>query len=239
MKTTIMNTILTSERFAKIQAVQAALSAKYGNVVVAGGSLADCFFNKSFYDIDCFISYKDLNPQYRKDKKRSANHIIDVLRDEVEGFDIDIIVVDYSVAKHIRRFDQSFKQIWYDNNGLNLSKQAVDDLINRRITINTLNGPVVYFRVLKSARKYNLSVDPFDMWLMENFLSCLQDLRLPSKYASMQWEFLPHRNPDELLGRVVFKYSRLYWDIRKPFLPSWTMLKKFIAPYVIRHKLNK
>ena len=71
---------------------------------------------------------------------------------KIVGFDIDIVVVDYSVAKHIRRFDQCFKQIWLDHKGLHITKQAAKDIINNKITIGVLNGPAIYFRALRSAR---------------------------------------------------------------------------------------
>lgn len=240
MKNTILNKIMASERFAQVQSVYSILVSKYGNVTVGGGCLVDSYYGENFYDIDCFISYKDLKDEWKQQiELNNKNHIVHVFRDEINGFDIDIVVVDYSVAKHIRRFDQCFKQIWLDRKGLHMTKQAAKDITENKITVGVLNGPAIYFRVLRSARKYNMTVDPFDMWLMENFMSCLKYLNLPSKYRSMQWEFMPHKNPDELLGRIVFKYSRIYWDLSKVYAPSWTMLKRFIAPYVMRHGLNK
>ena len=239
MKTTILNAIKSNERYSKVQAVYETLVDKYGKVTVGGGCLVDSYFDKEFYDIDCFISYKNLKDEWKEQiTLNNKNHIVHVFRDEIDGFDIDIVVVDYSVAKHIRRFDQCFKQIWLDHKGLHITKQAAKDIINNKITIGVLNGPAIYFRALRSARKYNMIIDSYDMWLMENFMSCLQHLNLPSKYRSMAWEFIPHKNPDELLGRIVFKYSRIYWDLNKLYAPSWTMLKRFIAPYAKRHGLN-
>ena len=48
--TTIINKIRTNERFAKVQRAHEVLSAKYGEVIIAGGCLVDCYFDKDFYD---------------------------------------------------------------------------------------------------------------------------------------------------------------------------------------------
>ena len=235
MKTTILNAIKSNERYAKVVSTRERLSEKYGQITVAGGCLVDCFYNKDFYDIDMFISYKDLKPEWKKvvdNNEREKSHILHVLRDEIDGEDIDIIVVDYSVAKHIRRFDQAFKQIWLDNKGLHIKKQAIEDLINRRISINTLNGPVVYFRVIKSARKYGMTVADEDLFLMENFMSTLSYFRLSEKYAQMKREFMPYRNPNAQLGKLVYHYSNLYWDTKKLYLPSWKIVRRVTALYM-------
>jgi hypothetical protein len=234
-RTTILNKIQTSERFAAVQAVHEILVKKYGNVTIGGGCLVDSYFDKDFYDVDCFISYKDLKDEWKQEvdnNERQKSHILHVLRDEIDGQDIDIIVVDYSVAKHIRRFDQAFKQIWLDNKGLHIKKQAVKDISNNRISINTVNGPVVYFRVIKSARKYNMTIDDEDFFLLENFMSTLSYFRLSEKYAPMKREFMPYKNSSSYLGKIVFKYSKLYWNTKIVFIPSWRILRKATAWYM-------
>lgn len=234
-RTTILNKIMNNKRYAEVVSVRERLSEKYGEITVAGGCLVDCYFDKDFYDIDMFISYKDLKDEWKKEvdrNQRQKSHILHVLRDEIDGQAIDIIVVDYSVAKHIRRFDQAFKQIWLDSKGLHMKKQAVIDIESNRISINTVNGPVVYFRVLKSARKYQMKVDEEDFFLLENFMSTLTHVRLSEKYAQMKREFMPYKNPNMPLGRLVYSYSRLYWDTSKLFLPSWRMLRRVTAVYM-------
>ena len=232
MKTTILNKIINNERFAKVVSTRERLSEKYGPITVAGGCLVDCYFDKEFYDIDMFIQYKDLKPEWKKQMKKATSHIVDVLRDELDGEDIDIIVVDYSVEKHIRRFDQAFKQIWLNDKGLHIKKQAVKDLIEMNISVNTFNGPVVYFRVIKSARKYGMTVADEDLFLMENFMSILHGLRLPDKYAKMKREFLPFKNPNKALGDLIYSYSRKYWDMKCIFLPGWKLVRLVTKPYM-------
>ena len=94
MKTTmeILKQIRTNERFAKVQRAHEVLSAKYGDVVIAGGCLVDCYFNKSFYDIDCFITVDGLKPEFRQAEYTSKGHLKDVIRDEVDGEAIDNLV---------------------------------------------------------------------------------------------------------------------------------------------------
>lgn len=235
MKQTIINKIMSNERFAEVVSVRERLSEKYGEITVAGGCLVDCYFDKDFYDIDMFISYKDLKDEWKQEvdnNERCKTHILHVLRDEIDGQDIDIIVVDYSVAKHIRRFDQAFKQIWLDNEGLHIKKQAVKDITNNRISINMVNGPVVYFRIIKSARKYNMMIDDEDFFLLENFMSTLSYFKLSEKYAPMKREFMPYKNPSSYLGKIVYKYSKLYWNTKIVFIPSWRVLRKATAWYM-------
>jgi hypothetical protein len=235
MKQTILNKIMSNKRFEEVVSVRERLSEKYGEIIVVGGCLADCYFDKDFYDIDMIISYKDLKDEWKQavdNNKRCKTHILHVLRDEIDGQDIDIIVVDYSVAKHIRRFDQTFKQIWLDNKGLHIKKQAVKDITENRISINTVNGPVVYFRIIKSARKYNMMVDTEDLFLLENFMSTLSHIKLSKKYAPMKREFMPYKRPSAYLGKIVYKYSTLYWNTKIVFIPSWRILRKATAWYM-------
>lgn len=241
MKKSIMQIIKSNEKYSKVTEIYDILAEKYGHkIVVGGGCLVDCFYDKEFYDVDSFICVNDLKDEWKeKLNPRGNSHIVDVLRDEINGYDIDIVVVDYSVAKHIRRFDQCFKQIWFDHKGLHMTKQAAKDIVENKITINMVNGPVVYFRVIKSARKYHMTLDDTDMWLLENFMSCLDTLRLSEKYAKMRREFLPYKNPDDTLGYVTYKYTQNYWNTKLFYAPSWKVFKLFVFPKIMKHNLNK
>ena len=74
------------------------LVSRYGNVTVGGGCLVDSYYGKDFYDIDCFISYKDLKDEWKQQiELNNKNHIVHVFRDEINGFDIDIVVVKASL----------------------------------------------------------------------------------------------------------------------------------------------
>ena len=172
----ILKQIRTNERFAKVQRAHEVLSAKYGDVVIAGGCLVDCYFNKAFYDIDCFITVDGLKPEFRQAEYTSKGHLKDVIRDEVDGEAIDIVVVDYSIKEHVNRFDQNFKKIYYDGK-LHIRKDAVEDLNNNEITVGVMNGTTVYFRCIKSALKYGMSINEEDMYLMHNFLMSQKEIK--------------------------------------------------------------
>ena len=160
----IMRKIRNNERFAKIIETVKVMSDKYGPITAAGGSLVDCYFNKDFYDIDLFISVEDLKDEYKKEDYKQRSHILDVLRDELNGEALDIIVVDYSVHEHISRFDQNFKKIFYSNNRIGIFKEAIEDINKGQISLGSLNGPTVYFRCIKSSEKYGLKINEDDLY---------------------------------------------------------------------------
>ena len=222
MKTTIeqayeiMNTIKSNKRFAKIQHVQSVLSEKYGKVVVAGGSLVDCFFNKSFYDIDLFITADELKDEFKKEYDPNRP-LADVLRDEVDGEAIDIIVLNISISKHIQKFDQNFKKIYYDGT-LHICKQAVSDLVNNEITLGSFNGPVVFFRCIKSSMKYNMPINPVDKMLMQNYLDSLKHIRVAKKYDNYVKYYHRQDHYDEEIVKRMRRAIKSYWNINKHFI---------------------
>ena len=221
----IMNQIRANERFAKVQRAHEVLSAKYGEVVIAGGCLVDCYFDKPFYDIDCFITVDGLKDEFKKEYT-AKGHLKDVLRDEVDGEAIDIVVVDYSITEHINRFDQNFKKIYY-NGKLHIRKSAVEDLNNNTITVGTFNGTAIFFRCIKSAMKYNMSLDAEDLLLMYNFL-CSQpvDFKLPKKYEEYRHYFVRSEVISQYLASKVAKISRQYWRIEYKHCTTFSILKQ-------------
>ena len=236
-KTTILNQIRNNKRFEQIEKIYKILVSKYGPVTIAGGCLVDAYYDMDSYDIDCFINYRDLKEEWIQDYSKQKTNIVDVIRDEIEGFDIDVVVVRYEVSEHIHRFDQCFKQIWIDNNGLNISRRAVKDISKGQITLGSLNGPVVYFRVLKSAKKYGLKVKQTDIFLMETYMSSLKKVHIPDKYKKMKHLFTRIENPDLTIGYLVADYSQLYWNLEVEKLPSWTYMKAILMPLIIKHKI--
>lgn len=223
--TTIMNQIRTNERFTKVKRAHEVLSTKYGDVVIAGGCLVDCYFDKDFYDIDCFITVDGLKDEFKKEYT-AKGHLKDVLRDEVDGEAIDIVVVDYSIAEHINRFDQNFKKIYYDGK-LHIRKSAVEDLNNNTITVGTFNGTAIYFRCIKSALKYNMSLDAEDLFLMYNFLcSQPENFKLPKKYEEYRHYFESAPVMEDYLARKVAKISRQYWRPQYKHCITFSQLKQ-------------
>ena len=222
----IMNVIKSNKRFAKIQHVQSVLSAKYGKVVVAGGSLCDCFFDKDFYDIDLFITADELKEEFKKEYDPNKP-LADVLRDEIDGEAIDIIVLNISIAKHVQKFDQNFKKIYYDGT-LHICKQAVSDLINNEITLGSFNGPVVFFRCIKSSMKYNMSINPIDKMLMQNYLDSMDHIKVAKKYDEYVKYYHRQHHYDETIVKHMKIAAKSYWNINRHFV-SIRSIKKRLA----------
>lgn len=230
----IMKKIRGNERFSKIVETVKVMSDKYGTITAAGGSLVDCYFNKDFYDIDLFISIEDLKDKYKKDYKQRS-HILDVLRDELNGEALDIIVVDYSVKEHIRRFDQNFKKIFYSNGKIGILKEAVEDISKGQISLGSLNGPTVYFRCIKSSEKYGLKINEDDLYIMHNMLSDTWRKRghinLAKKYWDYRDRFVPAECVDFKLAKWTQKYARQYWDINKEHIDSFSEFKESVLKH--------
>lgn len=226
----IISKIRNNKRFEKIEKVVKAMSEKYGRVVAAGGSLADCYFDMDFYDIDLFIDVNDLKPEYCKDNKDS--YIANVLRDTFEGEAIDIVVINNTVKGHVSRFDQNFKKIFYDGKRIGIYKEAIKDIKNNEITLGSLNGATVFFRCIKSSEKYNMHINKDDMYIMHNYLSYMYRTRgkinLAEKYRDYKDRFHPLKE-DEIdikLAKKTKKYTRLYWNTEIKHLMSFDSFKR-------------
>ena len=230
----IIRTIRKNERFEKIIETVKVMSDKYGPITAAGGSLVDCYFNKDFYDIDLFISVEDLKDEFKKDYEQRS-HILDVLRDELDGEALDIIVVDYSVKEHIRRFDQNFKKIFYSNGRIGILKEAVEDISNGVISVGNVNGPTVYFRCIKSSEKYGLKVNPDDLYIMHNMLTYIWrekgHINLAKKYWNYRDRFVPAKCVDIELAKSTKKYTRQYWDINRKSIISFSEFKELMLKH--------
>lgn len=231
----IMRKIRNNKRFKKIIETVKVMSDKYGPITAAGGSLVDCYFNKDFYDIDLFISVEDLKDEYKKEDYKQRSHILDVLRDELNGEALDIIVVDYSVHEHISRFDQNFKKIFYSNNRIGIFKEAVEDINKGQISLGSLNGPTVYFRCIKSSEKYGLQVNPDDMYIMHNLLTSIYrnkgHINIAKKYWSYRDRFEPAKCIDIKLAKWTQEYTRQYWDVDRKHIDSFSKFKELVLKH--------
>lgn len=231
----IMRKIRNNERFAKIVETVKVMSDKYGPITAAGGSLVDCYFNKDFYDIDLFISVEDLKDEYKKEDYKQRSHILDVLRDELNGEALDIIVVDYSVHEHISRFDQNFKKIFYSNSRIGIFKEAIEDINKGQISLGSLNGPTVYFRCIKSSEKYGLKINEDDLYIMHNMLSDTWRKRghinLAKKYWDYKDRFVPAKCVDIKLARWTKEYANTYWDYKRDKIKSFAEFKELVLKH--------
>lgn len=231
----IMRKIRNNERFAKIIETVKVMSDKYGPITAAGGSLVDCYFNKDFYDIDLFISVEDLKDEYKKEDYNQRSHILDVLRDELNGEALDIIVVDYSVHEHISRFDQNFKKIFYSNGKIGIFREAVEDINKGQISLGSLNGPTVYFRCIKSSEKYGLKINEDDLYIMHNMLSDTWRKRghinLAKKYWDYKDRFVPAKCVDIKLARWTKEYANTYWDYKRDKIKSFAEFKELVLKH--------
>ena len=231
----IMRKIRNNERFAKIIETVKVMSDKYGPITAAGGSLVDCYFNKDFYDIDLFISVEDLKDEYKKEDYNQRSHILDVLRDELNGEALDIIVVDYSVHEHISRFDQNFKKIFYSNSRIGIFKEAIEDINKGQISLGSLNGPTVYFRCIKSSEKYGLKINEDDLYIMHNMLSDTWRKRghinLAKKYWDYKDRFVPAKCVDIKLARWTKEYANTYWDYKRDKIKNFAEFKELVLKH--------
>ena len=231
----IMRKIRNNERFAKIIETVKVMSDKYGPITAAGGSLVDCYFNKDFYDIDLFISVEDLKDEYKKEDYNQRSHILDVLRDELNGEALDIIVVDYSVHEHISRFDQNFKKIFYSNSRIGIFKEAIEDINKGQISLGSLNGPTVYFRCIKSSEKYGLKINEDDLYIIHNMLSDTWRKRghinLAKKYWDYKDRFVPAKCVDIKLARWTKEYANTYWDYKRDKIKSFAEFKELVLKH--------
>lgn len=230
----IMKKIRDNKRFEKIMNTVEIMSNKYGPITAAGGSMVDCYFDKDFYDIDLFISVEDLKDEYKKDYEQKS-HILDVLRDELNGEALDIIVVDYSVKEHIRRFDQNFKKIFYCNGKIGIFREAIEDINKGQISLGSLNGPTVYFRCIKSSEKYGLKINEDDLYIMHNMLSDTWRKRgyinLAKKYWDYKDRFVPTKCVDIKLARWTKEYANTYWDYKRDKIKSFAEFKELVLKH--------
>lgn len=231
----IMRKIRNNKRFKKIIETVKVMSDKYGPITAAGGSLVDCYFNKDFYDIDLFISVEDLKDEYKKEDYNQRSHILDVLRDELNGEALDIIVVDYSVHEHISRFDQNFKKIFYSNSRIGIFKEAIEDINKGQISLGSLNGPTVYFRCIKSSEKYGLKINEDDLYIMHNMLSDTWrkrgNINLAKKYWNYKDRFVPAKCVDIKLARWTKEYANTYWDYKRDKIKSFAEFKELVLKH--------
>ena len=227
----IMKKIRDNKRFEKIMNTVEIMSNKYGPITAAGGSMVDCYFDKDFYDIDLFISVEDLKDEYKKDYEQKS-HILDVLRDELNGEALDIIVVDSSVKEHIRRFDQNFKKIFYSNGRIGILKEAVEDISKGVISLGNINGPTVYFRCIKSAEKYGLQINQDDLYIMHNLLTAIWrkkgHMNIARKYDDYRDRFIPANCVDIKLAKWTQEYTRQYWDTDRKHIDSFSKFKELV-----------
>lgn len=230
----IMKKIRNNKRFEKIMNTVEIMSNKYGPITAAGGSMVDCYFDKDFYDIDLFISVEDLKDEYKKDYEQKS-HILDVLRDELNGEALDIIVVDYSVKEHIRRFDQNFKKIFYSNGRIGILKEAVEDINKGVISLGNINGPTVYFRCIKSSEKYGLQINPDDLYIMHNLLTAIWrkkgHINIAKKYWNYENKFVPAKCVDIKLAKWTQEYTRQYWDVDRKHIDSFSKFKELVLKH--------
>lgn len=197
---TIERTIKTNERYNDVLRAYQYVTEKYGvNTVIAGGAIIDCFYNKEFFDIDCFIYIKDLNPQYKRSIVK--DRIIDVIRDNFDGFDLDIVVLGIPVLQHIEHFDICQKMCWLDNEGLHVHEKAAKDIMSNVVSLNAMTNDFHLFRLERAAEKYNMTVDPFDSYILNNFLSYAIEnghkLYISKKYDKYMEDYTPYTDNDK------------------------------------------
>lgn len=197
----IETTIKANERLRDVLNVYEYITSKYGdNIVIAGGALVDLYYDKPFYDIDCFIYYKDLKGQHDVNTI-VKDRIMHVIRDEYNGFDLDIVVLGISAIDHINHFDISQKMIWLDKDGVHVHPKAAKDIESNVVSLNAMTNDFHYFRLIRAAEKYNMEIDAFDSYILNNFLSYALENRhklyISKKYDEYMENYVPYTDNDK------------------------------------------
>ena len=122
---------------------------------------------------------------------------------------------------------------------MHIDKKAIKDIENNSISLGTVNGPVVYFRIIKSAKKYGMELKDDDIYLLQNYLSCLRKINVSEKYNNMLDDFNKMDNPNYTLGHIVGDFTEYYWKKNMKKIPTWTILKTVLMPAMMMMKLNK
>lgn len=157
-----------------------------GSVVIAGGTIADVWFNKEFKDLDVFVSKTELDhvetfanyygfeqvqlPSQFKDEEDSygemhsvligqdESDVVSVFKGKFLDYDMDIVVVkDEDVVNHITtKFDQSIKACWFDGE-YHYSDAFMKTIETGLITPIRMESSN-YARAWLSANKYDLKL---------------------------------------------------------------------------------
>lgn len=161
---------------------------KKRHMAIAGGAVADIFFNKSFTDIDVFISSQEEDavirfaeehgfeevevPQFEQSQEDSYGNVYrsrigsmlhdvnKVFKGSWNGYPMDLVIVGSSnIATHVTTcFDQSIKACWYDG------KFNYSDVFMETVATGMIK-PIRpeangYVRAWLSANKYDLKISP-------------------------------------------------------------------------------
>lgn len=208
------------------------LKERYGNIYIAGGSIVDCLYNKEFYDIDCFIYYKDMKADYNKANLNDIKSgIVDVVADTFNGISVDVVVVSTEVEKYIKnRFDMNLKKCYY-NSSFVFSKSSLDDIRTNTLHSANINNISTFFRYVKTINKYKLNPCYEDCYLLYNYLNYKHYLNQPmhtsEKYKKYLDKFIKSSvsERDTLVASITMavanynmfnKHSVLF-----PFKTSW------------------
>lgn len=231
--------IYSNNGFETIKEAYNYLSDKYGKVVVAGGSMTDLLYKKDFYDIDVFIKYSDLKSEWQDQisASRLNKKLVEVFRDSYLGIDIDIVVIGIDIKNYINRFDMNIKRIWYDGN-LHIAKQAAKDFYTNSVSLNNYENENAWFRLYRTALKYDISISKADEFIVANHLSALKTIKVSQKYEQYLDIFKPIDRVNVRLAYLTAKYMNHNYESKSSFkFIDFRLFKLAVSPYLKARKV--
>lgn len=237
MKNTIIKMrelIYSNDSFGTVEETYNYLSNKYGKVVVAGGSMTDLLYGKDFYDIDVFIEYSNLKPEWQEQisTKRLNRKLVEVFRDSYLGIAVDIVVIGININNYINRFDMNLKRIWYDGK-LHIARQAAKDYHMKQVSLNNYENENAWFRLYRTAVKYDIAISKADEFIVANHLSVLKRIRVSQKYKQYLDIFKPIDRVNVRLACLTAKYMNHNYESKSSLkFISFKLFKLIVSPYL-------
>lgn len=192
------------------------LSAKIEKIekqsALSGGFLSDLYMGTPYADVDYFVNLSNISEEdfFKKleslgvvfenlntsgEYYESVKNIYSVYKGKYKGFIINIIFNAYG-ENTVKYFDTTMREFYYYKGVSYASKEAIDDIANKKLKVGLCHYPMVsYHRLLKFKERYNFEIDELflkiveDAWLSCNYqISDLTNFLNPTKYDDTRAE---------------------------------------------------
>lgn len=166
--------------------------------IIAGGIVADRYFNVDSKDIDVFVSYTNANEaieyadthgftkvgtdlgdivldidSYGRSRNNTRTNIVAVYKGFILGYPTDIVIAEEDdVRVHIDSFDLNIKRAYYDGR-YHYTEAFMNDVTTGIITPNVYES-TGYIRAKLAADKYGMEISPM-FELSRNYVSYLKE----------------------------------------------------------------
>lgn len=168
--------------------------------ILAGGAVSDNIMHRHFRDLDIFV--RQVNKKAADNLKKSFGYFKKVYAREEDygtlvrglyeftykGFKCHLVVVTDTIKK-VDMFDLTFRQAIFDGNKIYVYRQALEDIQNKILRVNSLASPIVTLsRIVKFQKRYGYRPDSQSIKLLleaiknnPSSLQVLQTRRFPAK----------------------------------------------------------